>query len=216
MRTIALSMRLTSYEGQNYTEKRDSLALDWINYMAKALPTIPYVTLPNMGENITTVLSNNNIGGIVLTGGDDIGTYKERDITEIACIEYAIKHNVPLIGICRGAQMINHYFKGTLVEVEKHAGTFHNLNVEHEEIPPHVDALLLDSLPEKVNSYHNHAITLKTLAKELCPLATNEKSTVELFAHRQFPLIGIMWHPERNTIFQHFDMKIFQSLFLGI
>ena len=57
--------------------------------------------------------------GVVLSGGSDIGKNKIRDESEKFLIKFAIKNRIPLIGICRGMQLIGNFFNSKLIKVKK-------------------------------------------------------------------------------------------------
>ena len=51
-------------------------------------------------------MSSLKINGIILSGGNNIGDVKERDITETYLLKYAETNEIPVLGICRGMQML--------------------------------------------------------------------------------------------------------------
>ena len=66
--------------------------------------------------------------------------------------------------------------------------------------------------PVEVNSYHNNIIKQDILGNELEPFAISfEDETIEGFFHRKFPIVGVMWHPEREQ--KKFDELIMDQLF---
>lgn len=83
------------------------------------------VTLSNTGTDVNTVMRHIRPHGIVLSGGNNIGEEPKRDSTEIGLLDYAADVNIPVLGICRAMQMINHYLGGSIVGVSGHAGTAH-------------------------------------------------------------------------------------------
>ena len=102
---IGISTRLVKYE--KYDEKRDIISHDWINFF-NDLNFIP-VLIPNLLNDVENFLDLMNLDGIILSGGDNIGDFPERDKTENKIIEFCIRKNTPLIGICRGMQIINSF-----------------------------------------------------------------------------------------------------------
>jgi len=63
-----------------------------------------------------------------------------------------------------------------------------------------------------VNSYHNFGITPKDLAKDLFEIAIDQDKNIESFKHKELPIHGIMWHPERD-IKQDIYFDFFRSIF---
>ncbi len=70
--------------------------------------------------NLRDYLSQNKINFIVLSGGEDIGKNKLRDTTEKNLLKFALQKKIPLLGLCRGMQLINLYFKGKLKKIKGH------------------------------------------------------------------------------------------------
>lgn len=152
--------------------------------------------------------------GLILCGGNDTdpeyygeeidGAVKidyERDKTEIAIARAYIEVGKPVMGICRGHQLLNIIFGGTLYQ---HIPNY----LEHQPqtqdcIVNHGVKAKKDSLAEKlygeefmVNSYHHQAI--KELGKGLKVTAYSDDGTViEAIEHESLSVLGFQWHPER-------------------
>lgn len=200
---LAISTRSTDVS----YEIRDSLSQDWHNFLKKVIPDFAWVMLPNSPENTRILCEQNIFDGIVLSGGDDIGKYKGRDLSEIILLNYAIKNALPLIGICRGAQMINYYFGGKINKVNSkiHVAQRHRMNF--------ISSFYSQEMTEEVNSYHNYGIYSSQLARPLIPFAfTGGDNTVEAFYHCALPLYGILWHPEREAVISNWDKIFFQKI----
>ena len=200
MLRIGISFRIVN--AMNYDEKRDAISHDWPKFLEK-INAIP-IWIPNTISNLDLFFSELDIDGIILSGGDDIGTTPERDKTEISLINFGIKHNLPIIGVCRGMQIINQYFGGSLKKLSSktHVGKEHSLLIRHETFLNILSSEIL------VNSFHDNVITSKNLGKNLISFAeTKNDETIEGFFHDTFPILGVMWHPER-------EQKIFDELLL--
>lgn len=204
---IGISLRITN--AKDYDEKRDSLSHDWPKLMEEL--GINIVFIPNSLKNIRSYLSELNLSGFIISGGDNIGDNVERDKTEIEMIKFAMKNKIPLFGVCRGMQIINKFFDGTISTSKKsnHVGKYHNINIINQNF-----FKFFKNKNTKVNSFHNNLIYNENLGSDLIPFATiSEDGTVEGFFHKLFPIIGVMWHPERQatieskTMLKHFFVK---------
>jgi putative glutamine amidotransferase len=192
MKKIAISLRVASIG--KYEEKRDSISYDWLKFFNK-LDIFP-ILIPNLIQDLELFLDEVKIDGIILSGGDNIGEDEMRDSTEKKIITYGIKKNLPIIGICRGMQVLNLNFNGKVRfnEAIDHAGKKHEIQLKEEKLI--------------INSYHNNLIknedelgdNLKSIA-----IASNDK-TIEGFKHEKLPIFGIMWHPEREKTTFHYRL----------
>lgn len=185
---IALSMRVT--EAPHYLESRDTISHDWIMRL-EAWAMIP-VLVPNAIADAAAYLDWLRPDLLVLTGGDDIGKTPERDNAETAMLDHALATNLPVLGICRGMQLINGHLGGGMVAVGGHTATRHSISVA----TPWRD--IYGEGPE-VNSYHGLGIATVGLAADLIAVATDAEDYIEAFCHQTNPVAGIMWHPERDA-----------------
>lgn len=189
---IGISLRIVSAE--NYDEKRDALSQDWPRFFEK-LGMNP-IFIPNSLSDIESFLDSIEIDGIILSGGDNIGDYPERDNTENLLIQYGINHNLPIFGVCRGMQIINQFFDGSLLKNSSinHVGKPHEVNISNPILSKKLKSELIS-----VNSFHNNIIKDENLGKNLKTFAkTISDNTVEGFFHKKYKIIGVMWHPERE------------------
>ena len=132
----------------------------------------------------------------VLSGGNDIGQCRERDLTESLLLDYASRHHRPLLGICRGMQMMAHWAGIGLRPVHGHTRTRHRLCGE---------------ITGEANSYHGFSLTA-------CPdcfrvLAESEDGEIEAIRHLSLPWEGWMWHPDRERQFMLRDIERVKALF---
>ena len=206
-RLIAVSTRIINSQG--YFEPRDALSHDWPKLLEK-LGFYP-IFVSNFLSDVKSFLENTKIDGIILSGGDNIGKFPSRDKTEIQLIKFGIKNNIPIFGVCRGMQVINNYFKGTLQKTtnKKHVKTSHLIKIDNKQF--------IKSLKKKsvtVNSFHNNIIKKEGLGKNLDSFAiTKSDETIEGFFHEIYPIIGVMWHPERMP--NNFSKQILKKFFDG-
>lgn len=213
MAMIAISMRMTqhSYPGGG-REIRDALAQDWWRFLEQALPDVMVAPLPNMGRRTVSLVRELPISGLILSGGDDWGVFPERDATEKELVRWAESLSLPIVGVCRGAQVINRLRGGNTSPGfgPDHAGARHAVHVKP---CAGVRRGLMSS--REVNSYHNYGIRPADLAPGLTPWALAEDGSVEAFCSADGRVTGIMWHPEREARAQAQDIHLFQALKRG-
>lgn len=150
----------------------------------------------NSRDALNSWLSELSPRGFVLSGGNDIGQHASRDETERSILTYARNNRLPVLGICRGMQMMAAHAGTALCTVEGHVRVRHKLSgaMEHE-----------------VNSYHNFA--LSECPQGFAVLARSEDGTIEAMRHQQLPWEGWMWHPEREAVFSAADKERLRMIF---
>ena len=157
--------------------------------------------------------------GFLLTGGHDVspelyGAQKldvcgacspERDRMEAKLLQYAMEADKPVLGICRGIQVLNAALGGTLWQ---DLPAQNPSNIEHHQTPPYdkpahpvtilPDTPLAEALETEVltvNSYHHQAV--RELAAPLRVMAVAPDGIVEAVHHPDYRFIwGVQWHPE--------------------
>ncbi|OYQ39016.1 hypothetical protein CHU94_16510 [Rhodoferax sp. TH121] len=195
MKRIGLTQR--SHPVQGYAERRDMLDQRWAALIER-LGGCP-LPLSNSVRDVDAYLDALGLDALILTGGNDLSMLPdaadgapERDRFEAEAYRHFLQRGKPVLGVCRGAQLINHLCDGRLVRAPGHAGTRHEL--------VWVDTpLACWDRPEEVNSYHGWAIPADGLAPGLEALAWAPDGTVEAFRSLQARVNAIVWHPERET-----------------
>ncbi len=169
---------------------------------------------------------------LLLTGGHDvaperygesnaglsIGIDEDRDRLEIAAIEAARRRSMRVLGVCRGAQILNVALGGTLHQDVGTAGFREHMIEDKPHDPVHglvVEPKTLTSRllagQTKVNSLHHQAV--KVLAPGAKVGAFADDGLIEAFETEH--CLGIQWHPERMLGFNPSFAAAFKWLAWG-
>lgn len=197
---IAVSMRVT--EASGYAEVRDTIARDWTKYLMNVFPNAKWLLVPNIGQNVITYLEKWHINALILTGGDDLGRYLDRDSTEKAMFQHARKAGWPILGVCRGLQAIYFWLGGgiettDLAFVSRHVAKNHSIQFGFET--------------HKVNSFHRLKLDSKCPSNLKVIARCWEDNTIE--AVKGNGILGIMWHPEREENPQEWETHLIREFF---
>ncbi|MGX7419452.1 gamma-glutamyl-gamma-aminobutyrate hydrolase family protein [Carnobacterium gallinarum] len=223
---------LTTPLPDTITNQRYHLSTDYIRSVvdAEGLPIILPQLKPTDAEAIM-----NQLDGLILSGGLDISptmyqtdmcstriTYSlERDHYELALLQAAIAQNKPVLGICRGAQLINIAFGGDLILDIK--DKFPESSIEHIQNNEPDEASHLVEIQEnsglhqvsqtlalKVNSYHHQVIN--QIGEGLIATAWSEDGLIEAIEYPTAKfLVGVQWHPEIMSITDSASRELFRT-----
>ncbi len=183
MKKILITQRII--ESKNYL--RDAIDHDLVKFviMIGFCPILVPNVLVASEKQLNNWMKIINPCGLVLSGGNDLKEFKSRDMLEQKLIKLFIKKNKPILGICRGAQIIARFFNNDVVKIKDHVSKCHFLLTKKNFFSNNY-----------VNSYHNFGI--KKLNNKFEILAKCKKdNTIEAFRHTSYKILGIMWHPER-------------------
>jgi gamma-glutamyl-gamma-aminobutyrate hydrolase PuuD len=195
VRAVAVSQRVDAFLERD--ETRD--ALD--QRLAALVARCGYMPLPvpnALGGALSDWLMVVQPAAVVLSGGNDIGQCADRDDTERALLTHAYERQLPVLGICRGMQMMAHWAGVSLHPVSGHVRTRHQLT---------------GVISVEVNSYHGYSLSACPDGFEV--LARSGDGEIEAIRHRSLPWEGWMWHPEREDHFAAHDMHRIKALFGG-
>ncbi len=190
-----------------------------INAGGIALAVLPVTNSRYVKELIDTA------DALLLTGGDDIAPelYGEeraekcglvsltRDEFEIRAVRLARKKRIPVLGVCRGIQVMNVALGGSLYQ---HTDG-HMQKLEKNE-PSHfvtlTESVLSGIYPKrcKVNSFHHQAV--KQIGEELRICGVSDDGCTEAIFLPEHPFfVGVQWHPEHMTKNDTGARKLFES-----
>jgi N5-(cytidine 5'-diphosphoramidyl)-L-glutamine hydrolase len=171
-----------------------SLDLKWYDFLKKVYKNV----------NIFFEL-NRKIDLIILSGGNDLPCFstkkndKIRNILNLKALKNGIKNNIPIIGVCAGAQFIAKQFNSKLIKTNTH-------------LKKHLVEFNLNKIKKNyhVNSFHNYKIS--KLSKQFYNLGISHDKSCEFFKHKKYNIYGLMWHPERERNTKSIDKYIFKKL----
>jgi putative glutamine amidotransferase len=197
MKWIAVSQRVDIVP--EYGERRDAVDQKWTEFLA-ACGFLPLL-LPNHATTVSALLTDHPVAGVLLTGGNDLSAYggsaPERDQAELELLTWARQHRIPVMGVCRGMQLIQHHFGVPLEPVSGH-------------VQPRQD-VWVNGIREQVNSYHK--LGTRTTVPDLLVWAKTDDGVIKAIRHASEPIIGLMWHPERMAPFRSADLALCTSHF---
>lgn len=218
----------------NYTQETCTLAEGYYQSVLKA-GGIPFITPPfyetdRLGELL------DRLDGIIFSGGGDINPLllgeepikelhsitPERDQQELLLARLAYDRQIPMLGICKGIQIINAALGGTLYQ-DIHT-QMEGIRIKHSQdqdrrYPSHQVTISRGSILEKifgtelaVNSFHHQAC--KSAAPGLKVTAMSSDGVIEAIESDEFKsIMGVQWHPETYILRNSTEMlPIFEWL----
>jgi putative glutamine amidotransferase len=197
MKVLAVSQRVDIYDTRN--ERRDALDQNWQLLLHQA--GFLALLLPNQPDIAVELLQRFQPTGLLLTGGNSLdscgGHAPERELTELAALRWALEYQRPVLGVCRGMQLLQAYFGQSFTKVDGHVC---------KELPA-----IVDGSARIINSYHEFG-TVEHTSHWHC-FAKAQDGVIKGIKHQSLPWTGIMWHPERVSPFHLADIQLFNKVF---
>ena len=182
---------------------------------AVVVPVFPAETAPD------------EFDALFLAGGEDVAPSRyyarnegaerideERDALEFDTIQRALRRRVPILGVCRGFQVLNVALGGSLVQhVEGHRSRPPAPRVSHEVVIAPA-SLLEDACgrgPLVVNSWHHQGVRPANLARGLRATAVVDDLVEAFEAPHLGWVVAMQWHPERSDEVDAATTRIFEA-----
>ncbi|MFT4919083.1 MAG: putative glutamine amidotransferase [Zhongshania aliphaticivorans] len=170
-----------------------------------------------------------SLDGIIISGGDDIDQRlylpdapeiapinRARDRFEMIALELSLSRNLPILGICRGAQLLNVVLGGTLhsdLSEMRRLTSNKRMLLPRKTLHLETYSKLFDILGKeqcKINSLHHQAI--KDLGQDLRVAGRDADYIIQAVEDPEHPCrIGVQWHPEYLP-FQLRQLHLFRHL----
>ena len=232
---IGISTNIVTYTTKPFMGfQKSAVCLEYIKAVVSS-GGIPMMVPITTDENIISKQVE-LLDGLILTGGDDINPLRFgeepsakiheismlRDEYEFLLVKKATEKGIPILGICRGHQLLNVFNGGTLYQdLSDEKGSYikhfeeSNPTVGYHTVNIKSGTMLFGILGETsmVNSYHH--IGIKNVAKGFEVSAIAKDDVIEAIERKNPFAMGIQWHPEMmqgnnkemKSIFEYFIEK---------
>ena len=218
---IGISSSVIVDESGNFAGyKRAYVNKDYVDAVVRA-GGVPLI-IPFTTDKEVIIAQAQLIDGLILSGGHDVNpynygqepsqklgeTFPERDTYEMILLEESKKRNIPILGICRGSQLINVAAGGTLYQdlsliagnilkhnqVAKPTLKTHMIKIEENSV-----IAIIFGKETMVNSFHHQAID--KVADDFRVVARASDGVVEAIEHKTYKfLVAVQWHQEMLAV----------------
>lgn len=189
-------------------ESQDCLNQSYVSFLLRC--GCSPLLVPNAGFCAADYAKTFGACGLLLTGGHDwteavdgkrVCSASTRDRTERNLVQWALTSRLPIVGICRGFHLLNVFFGGRVefavdridMKTASHVGRMHVITLQDSCLQACFGACTTE-----VNSFHENCVRSEGLAAALMSTAIcAADGIIESFRHREFPVYGVQWHPER-------------------
>ena len=197
MKTLKIAIPVTDYRPDNYMAALAALGAEPVQ--------------------VTEPVSADSFDGLLLPGGADInpslygeenngskGIDDSLDELQFGALDAFVKAGKPVLGICRGHQVINVYFGGTMIQDLPSAGR-HARDAGQAEDKIHLNhtepgTLLAKLYGEEFTSNSSHHQAAGKIGEGLRVMARSDDGVIEALCHETLPILGIQFHPERMCL----------------
>ena len=197
-----MNIYISSNFKKHFNTHIDFLDHNWINFFNKK--NYYFKAIPTQIKSTNKILNKKKkVDLIILPGGNDL--FNNQKLTKIRfdvekkLIKFSINKKIPLLGVCRGMQVLNYYFGGTIVKIKGHMKSKSLIYMKHN---------LFKKNKISVKCFHNFCISPHSVSKEFENLGVDKKNNIEMFQHLKHNIVGVMWHPERENNFDKLNVII--------
>lgn len=198
MKLIGIICRLETLQGQQKWFVNASYIKAFEKYNCALFPILSYASLQT---------ASSLCDALIIPGGYDLRSYylnemphetctfyhDAQDHFDFSCISAFLEKAKPILGICRGMQMLACYFNSTMIQ--NLDTTLHAPDHKHAlQLPKESILLQLMKDGSVVNSYHHQVVV--QCAPCLDVLAMSADNHIEAFQHHKLPILAVQWHPE--------------------
>ena len=179
---------------QNYERAFRSLGARVFSTLSKEkAASADYLVLPGGGDITPAFFGQHNHGSRTID--------TELDILQLQILDFFVQSKRPILGICKGIQLINIYFGGDIHQ-DLETASIHQWIGHDQSHPVYHSGLRRDDffyqlygLSTIVNSAHHQGID--RLGLSLLAVCRSGNNVIEGIMHDSLPILGVQWHPER-------------------